>query len=75
MLHRGGVEVYTNNNFQYCAAKMYLSNTWQDVVPYIYTGGSWKKICAAGTTMDYFYTSDNQLFMTSDNQEFLVRRQ
>lgn len=53
---------------------MYLSNTWQDVVPYIYTGGSWKKICAAGTTMDYFYTSDNQLFKTSDNQEFLVRR-
>ena len=75
MLHRGGVEVYTNNNYQYCAIKMYNNNTWIDVVPYMYIDGAWIKCGAAGTSMDFFITSNNQEFKTVNDEFFLVRRQ
>lgn len=74
MLHRGGLEVYTNNDFQFSSANIYVSGTWVTAVPYVYTSGAWAKSGAAGTTMDYFYTSDNQQFDTSNNEPFLVRR-
>ena len=74
MLHRGGVEVYTSNDFNYSAVKIYLSGQWKDAVPYLYTDGAWVKSCAAGTTMEQFITSTNDDFYTSNNEPFLVRK-
>ena len=74
MLHRGGVEVYTSNDFQFSTVKLYNSNTWKNAIPYVYIDGAWVKCGAAGTTMDFFYTSNNQEFKTSNDEFFLVRR-
>lgn len=74
MLHRGGVEVYTNNDYQFCSAHIYNGSTWVTAVPYIYTSNAWVKVGAAGTTLEQFMTSNSQEFYTSNNEPFLVRQ-
>lgn len=75
MLHRGGIEVYTNNNYQFSAIKLYHNNAWVDAVPYLYINNGWTKCGAAGTSMDFFITSNSQEFKTVNDEFFLVRRQ
>lgn len=74
MLHRGGLEVYANNDYQFCSAHLYNGTAWVTVVPYVYVSNAWVKAGAAGTILEQFITSNNQDFYTSNNEPFLVRK-
>ena len=68
-----GVFNATQDLFLEATSRIYLSGDWHDCQPYVYDNGAWRMVGGAGTLMIPFITSDGEYFYTSDNKMFLVR--
>lgn len=75
MIQIGGIDVYTNNDWQYSRVKLYTGNAWVNAIPYVYTNGTWTKVGASGVPMIQFVTSDGKDFIVQSNSNFLVRKE
>ena len=68
-----GVSIKDSTDFQFTKPQVYTSSTWKSGNWFVYTGGTWKMIGAAGTQMIPFVVKTDQPF-TANGNEFLVRQ-
>ena len=67
-----GINVYTNNDFEFTRPRIYSSGQWKDAIRYIYTNGEWKLVGGACTQMVPFIDS-NGAEVQVNGEAFLVR--
>lgn len=69
---RGGAELYTSNDYQWCIPYVYVNSTWKRAVPYVFNG-AWRLVGGGGVPYDYYIDKNGNYFMIG-NDYFLVPR-
>ena len=72
MIGAGGLYIYDNEQ-KFDRAKIYVNNSWQKCIIYIYDNNAWERTAAPTLGTTNFLTSTNDAFIVLNNEEFLVK--